>query len=213
MQHAFQRPNCYGICYTFSDPWQVFEEKLAAEKKKLAEKQKALPWLLRMISVCFMPFMYVCIYIYIYAVRSGSVHLSSGDEQVPSRQRRNAWSMSWSQRRLATVEVQKNSDSCNVNILCPTNKSSKTFIDVFLRLLGIWVHLLLIGWVLRQKELGTECNWLRLGMIGIVYASEFECLRVWASFVRSNWGNLRTRFWSWRQVFWVLVVLWFGEMR
>ena len=39
-------------------------------------------------------------------------------------------------------------------------------------------------------------------------------LRVWASFLLSNWGNLRTRFWSWRQPFLVVLVLvlWFGEM-
>ena len=161
----------------------------------------------------------------IYAVWSGSVHLSSVDEQVPSRQRRNAWSMSWSQRRLdwriswcswlRWTEVQEDSDSC---ISCPANKSSKN-----IHLIFFWdcyaFGSLLIGWVLyeslRQKELGTDA-------IGC-FASEWlgSCtavlrlvsLRVWASFLLSNWGNLRTRFWSWRQPFLVLVlVLWVGEM-
>jgi hypothetical protein len=46
MQHAnmhSKEPPVMAFCYTIFRPWQVFEEKLAAEKKKLAEKQKAVP--------------------------------------------------------------------------------------------------------------------------------------------------------------------------
>ena len=114
----------------------------------------------------------------LYAVWSGSVHLSSVDEQVPSRQRRNAWSMSWSQRRLdwriswcswlRWTEVQEDSDSC---ISCPANKSSKN-----IHLMFSWdcytFGSLLIGWVLYNRKSLV----LRLGMIGIVHASEFEGL-------------------------------------